>query len=189
MKKFKLLLTLTAFFAVAVLFAGNVKTKFNVNMHCEACQKKIEKNIAFEKGVKALAVDLKTNTVELTYDDQKTNPEKLIAGFKKIGYVATLAKADGCCSQNKTAGCAKEGETGCKSNQSQGEEKKSCKEGNATDKKCCSDNKEADKKCSDQKESGDKKCAETPEKPCDKVKSDENAKPCEKAKADQKAKP
>ncbi len=160
MKKIKILLAISAIFATTALLAENVKVKFNVNMHCEACQKKIEKNIAFEKGVKAMEVDLKTNTVALTYDDKKTNPEKLIAGFKKIGYEASIAKAEGCCSQSKTAGCAKEGESGCKGNQSQGEVKKCCKEGNATDKKCCSENKEADKKC-----------AETTEKPCDKEKT------------------
>ncbi len=169
MKKIKLLLTLTAFFAVAALFAGNVKTKFNVNMHCEACQKKIEKNIAFEKGVKAMDVDLKTNSVVLTYDDKKTNPEKLIAGFKKIGYVATVAKADGCCSQNKTTGCAKEGESGCKENHMQGGEKKCCSQTATSDKKCCpgENAKETDKKC----------CSETG-KPCEKSATNDKAKSC-----------
>lgn len=149
MKTLKILLAVTAIFTISALFAANQKAKFNVNMHCEACQKKIEKNIAFEKGVKAMEVDLKSNTVVLTYDDKKTNPEKLIAGFKKIGYEASLAKAEGCCSENKTAGCSKECETGCKGNHSQGD-----------DKKCCKEN----------KVSGDKKCAETP---CEKAKADD----------------
>ncbi len=167
----KLLLTLTAFFAVLALFAEKQKVKFNVNMHCEACQKKIEKNIAFEKGVKAMEVDLKTKTVAVTYDDKRTSPEKIIAGFKKIGYEATLSRKEGCCSQNKTAGCVKEGETGCKGNHSQGEEKKCCKESTSADKKCCSEH----------KESGDKKCTETTEKPCDKAKTAEK-KCCSEAK-------
>jgi copper chaperone CopZ len=55
------------------LLAKNQKVLFSVNMDCEKCQKKIEKNIAFEKGVKAIDVKLDEKTVAVTYDDSKTD--------------------------------------------------------------------------------------------------------------------
>ena len=67
------------------------------NMNCKNCQAKIEKNIAFEKGVSDLKCDLPSKTVKVTYKTDKTNPEALKEGFAKIGMDATLsddAKAD-----------------------------------------------------------------------------------------------
>ena len=70
-------------------------TKFLVtNMECENCVKKIEKNIAFEKGVTDLKCDLKTHTVEVTYNTEKTTEKKLIAAFKKINYNAEVEKVE-----------------------------------------------------------------------------------------------
>lgn len=66
------------------LLAKNQKVLFSVNMDCEKCQKKIEKNIAFEKGVKAIDVKLDEKTVAVTYDDSKTDVAKLQKGFKKL---------------------------------------------------------------------------------------------------------
>ena len=72
-----------------------VTTKFLVtNMSCENCVKKIEKNIAFEKGVIDLKSDLKTTTVAVTYNPDKTSDEKLIAAFKKINYNAKVIKEE-----------------------------------------------------------------------------------------------
>ena len=61
------------------------------DMECENCVKKIEKNIAFEKGVTDLKCDLKTKTVEVTYKTDKTSEKKLIAAFKKINFDAEVA--------------------------------------------------------------------------------------------------
>lgn len=63
---------------------------FNVAMDCHSCQQKIEKNIAFEKGVKAMDVSLEKQTVAITYDTKKTDVAKLQQAFKKIGYEAVL---------------------------------------------------------------------------------------------------
>ncbi|MDR2840329.1 MAG: heavy-metal-associated domain-containing protein [Paludibacter sp.] len=72
-------------------FSAKQTAIFNVsNMHGEHCKKIIEKNIAYEKGVKALTFDLTKNLVTITFDDAKTNTEKLQTALKKIGYDATL---------------------------------------------------------------------------------------------------
>lgn len=64
------------------------------NMHCENCIKKIEKNIAFEKGVTDLKCDLSTLTAEVTFRTDKTTEAKLVTAFDKIGMNAR-ALADG----------------------------------------------------------------------------------------------
>jgi len=63
---------------------------FNVAMDCHSCQQKIEKNIAFEKGVKALDVNLQKQTVQVTYDARRTTVEKLQEAIKKLGYEAKV---------------------------------------------------------------------------------------------------
>ena len=91
------------------LMAKNQKVLFSVDMDCEKCQKKIEKNIAFEKGVKAIDVKHDEKTVAVTFDDSKTDVAKLQKGFKKIGYEAVEVKAK-CCSGKADADCCKSGE-------------------------------------------------------------------------------
>ena len=59
---------------------------FNVHHHCENCVKKVQENIAFEKGVKDLHVCLEDQTVSLKYDAAKTNEETLKAAIEKLGY-------------------------------------------------------------------------------------------------------
>ena len=63
-------------------------------MHCANCEKKIKESIRFEKGVKSIKTDLKTKTVTVEYDAEKTNVQNIIQGFKKIKYEATEVKKD-----------------------------------------------------------------------------------------------
>ena len=107
MKTKSILIALFTFLFVSGMFAKNEKVVFSVSMDCISCQKKIEKNIAFEKGVKALDVQLVENTVAVTYDDAKTDIAKLQKGFKKIGYDAVEIKADACCKDKKDDECCK----------------------------------------------------------------------------------
>ena len=154
------------------------QVKFNVNMTCQSCVNKIEKNIAFEKGVKKMNVDLVSKTVTLTYDPKRTDVQKLQSGFSKVGFLATVAseKADKPCCSTKTAAapapCAdKKDAVACKDST----EKKACgdkKEGccsSKTEKASCGDKKEgccssktaaAPAACGDKKEAGCKATAD-----------------------------
>ena len=68
-------------------------TKFLVeSMECDNCVKKVEKSIAYERGVTKLKCDLKTTTVEVTYRTDRTSEEKLLAAFKKIDKPAKVIK-------------------------------------------------------------------------------------------------
>ena len=63
-------------------------------MHCANCEKKIKENIRFEKGVKSIKTNLKTKTVTIEYDADKTNVQDIIKGFKKIKYEASEVKKE-----------------------------------------------------------------------------------------------
>lgn len=67
---------------------------FSVDLHCDDCVKKIMKNIAFEKGVIDLKPDLNKKEVMVVYNNQKTDLNKLIAAFKKIGYDVKLLSSE-----------------------------------------------------------------------------------------------
>ena len=79
---------------VSMTFAQEAKKKkdsvtfFIEAMDCDHCIKKIEKNIAFEKGVTDLKCDLSTRTAIVTYKTDKTSKTRLAAAFKKIGMEA-----------------------------------------------------------------------------------------------------
>jgi len=78
-----------------VILAKDIKTVVVTTipeMHCESCEKKIKGNLRFEKGIKNIITDLKTKTVTIEYDADKTNVQNIIKGFKKIKYEATEVK-------------------------------------------------------------------------------------------------
>ena len=80
-----------------VALAKDIKTVVfttNPEMHCEGCENKIKGNLRFEKGVKNIITDLKTKTVTIEYDADKTNVQNLIKGFKKIKYEVTEVKKE-----------------------------------------------------------------------------------------------
>lgn len=83
-----------ALMSVAAVMAKDIRVVvFKVDqMHCENCEKKVKNNIRFEKGVKELATEVKTKTVTITYDADKTNVKTLQAGFEKFNYKAELVK-------------------------------------------------------------------------------------------------
>lgn len=92
--------------------AKEIKTvvfKTSPEMHCANCEERIKSNLRFEKGVKDIQTNLKDKTVTIKYDAAKTTVEQLIAGFKKIDYVATVyeggASATGENSSKPTGGC------------------------------------------------------------------------------------
>jgi periplasmic mercuric ion binding protein len=68
--------------------------KIQTSAVCEMCKDRIEKNIAFEKGVSDVVLDLTTKIATITYKPKKTNPDKLKQAISKLGYDADEVKAD-----------------------------------------------------------------------------------------------
>lgn len=101
MKKFITILFAAIAIAASSIQADAAKPKaksetvvFTTNLHCQNCVKKVNENIAFEKGVKELDVNLEKQTIKVTYDASKTSKENLAAAIKKLGYKADECKGE-----------------------------------------------------------------------------------------------
>lgn len=62
----------------------------DVSMTCENCKKKIERDIAFEKGVKAVSASVETKKVTIRFDPSRINEAKLVKAIEKLGYTAKV---------------------------------------------------------------------------------------------------
>lgn len=129
MKRSFLLLTLAL--CAITSFAKDIKTivvTTNPQMHCKSCENKIKNNMRFEKGIKSIETNISRQEVTLTYDADKTTPEKLMKGFEKFGYTATL-KSDGNQQQtscDKKQNCCKKAQNGCDKKQGNCDKKQKC---------------------------------------------------------------
>lgn len=66
----------------------------SASLHCTSCQKKVEREIAFEKGVKTVTANLEQKTVTIKYDPSKNTDEKLAEALKKLGYEVKIIKKE-----------------------------------------------------------------------------------------------
>jgi copper chaperone CopZ len=83
---------------VAVVFATEasgqesktdlVTVCYKSSMDCLDCEVTLTNFLKFEKGVKDLKVDWKTNTIKVVYKSGKNSTENLEKGIKKQGYEA-----------------------------------------------------------------------------------------------------
>ena len=82
--------------------------KIKTSAVCGMCKDRIEKNVAFEKGVSDVVLDVPTKIATITYNPKKTNPDKLRLAISKIGYDADDVKADKTAYNNLPACCKKD---------------------------------------------------------------------------------
>lgn len=102
----RVLVVITLLLSSIMAFAAEKTTEVftldhQMSTHCE---KKIKENLRFEKGISKIDVSLKANTITITYDAKKTDTEKIIDAFRKIGFTAYVygtqpgaAKEEGSC--------------------------------------------------------------------------------------------
>ena len=91
-----ILCLLFIFFGVST-FAQNKKMEkvtFQTSAKCEECKERIEKALAYEKGVKSSELNLENFAVSITYNAEKTNPASLKKAISLAGYDADEVKAD-----------------------------------------------------------------------------------------------
>lgn len=70
------------------------EVKFKTSAICGMCKARIERNLAFEKGVKEATLDVKSKIVTIKYNPNKTDVAKLKANVSKSGYDADEVLAD-----------------------------------------------------------------------------------------------
>ena len=86
----RIIILLLSLMPMMVYAVNKQKVVLSCDMHCQGCCDKIMKHIAFEKGVKDLVCDLKSKTVTVTYDADKTDVPTLLKAFEKIGKPAQV---------------------------------------------------------------------------------------------------
>ena len=65
---------------------------FRSDVECKNCEKKVMDNLSFEKGVKDLSVDIKKQTVTVTYDAAKSDTTTLAKALRRLGYKAEVTE-------------------------------------------------------------------------------------------------
>lgn len=79
------------------------------DMECNSCKAKVEKTLAFERGVQDLEFNLEKRQVTITYNDEKTTVEKLQQALMKYNKYASQVVSGECetpC-QKKASCCQK----------------------------------------------------------------------------------
>lgn len=106
MMKTKVLSLIALFMMGAVsVFAGNKTEKIEVKGNCGMCEKRIEKAAMSVDGVSKADWNKETKKMEVTYDDTKTNTDKIEVAVAKVGHDTPHHKAKkevydalpGCC--------------------------------------------------------------------------------------------
>jgi len=85
--------------------------KIKTSAVCDMCKDRIEKGLAFEKGVKKADLDVKTKIVTITYNPAKTTPDDLRKAISKLGYDADNVPADKVAYSKLPACCKKDEKT------------------------------------------------------------------------------
>lgn len=88
------LMALLPFLGMSAAKADKQTVVLQCDLHCQGCCDKVMKNIAFERGVKDIVCDLKTKTVTVTYDADKTDLDTLLKAFERIGKPAKELKKE-----------------------------------------------------------------------------------------------
>jgi periplasmic mercuric ion binding protein len=81
--------------------------KIQTSAVCGMCKQRIETDLAFEKGVKSVALDEETKIVTVGYSPKKTDPDKIRLAISKIGYDADTVPADPVAYEKLPACCKK----------------------------------------------------------------------------------
>jgi len=95
----KIVLITALFLSMTVMHARNgAAQEQTVTMHvskmtCSSCTITIRHRALQMKGVHAAAVDYKTATATITYEDSEQSPQAIAETITKLGYPATINNA------------------------------------------------------------------------------------------------
>jgi mercuric ion binding protein len=73
---------------------GTEMVQFKTSAVCDMCKSRLEKSLAYEKGVQAASLDVPSKVLTVSYNPAKTTPEALRAAVQKTGYDADAVTAD-----------------------------------------------------------------------------------------------
>lgn len=96
MKRFVTSLAVLFFLSGSLLAQDAKKSEVSIKVssQCSMCKERIEKALAFEKGIINSNLDLETHTIKVTYKPSKTTPEAIRTAISLTGYDADEVAAD-----------------------------------------------------------------------------------------------
>ena len=94
MKTTQLIIALLFAFNMAMAQAPTEPGEMTVSSSivCEMCKETIEEGLAYEKGIKRVAVDVEANTIFVKYNDKKLSDEEVKNLIAELGYAADDVK-------------------------------------------------------------------------------------------------
>jgi copper chaperone CopZ len=119
--------------AIFTFLSANAQTSVTIKTSaiCGICKATIEKGLKVQKGIQSADLNLETKEVNVSFDDKKTNPNKIRKAIAKLGYDADDVKRNPKSFSKLPECCKVEG----KMNESKGEGMKGTKE--KSKKGCC----------------------------------------------------
>ena len=90
----KLTICIFLIMASMVVNAQIEKVDIKTSAICEMCKSTIERDLAFEKGVKSSNLDLETKIITVQFNPKKTDADKIRKRITQIGYNADDMKRD-----------------------------------------------------------------------------------------------
>lgn len=67
---------------------ATTQVQFKTSAVCDMCKARLEKSLAYEKGVQAATLDVPSKVLTVTYRPDKTSPEALRTAVQNTGYDA-----------------------------------------------------------------------------------------------------
>ncbi len=106
------LLIIAMLMAVTPAFAQkkNAEIEIMTSAQCGMCKDRIEKVLAYEKGVVSAVLDNETKKVKVVYNPKKTDPDKLRLAISKVGHDADDIAADPVAYEKLPPCCRKPGD-------------------------------------------------------------------------------
>ena len=103
------LMALIVFSMTSVMAQTEKKEEFKVYGNCGMCEDRIEKAAKLVDGVSSVAWDKETKMVEVSFDESKTNVDKIQEAIAKVGHDTDKHKAKedvyndlpGCCKYDR----------------------------------------------------------------------------------------
>ncbi|MDX2444656.1 MAG: cation transporter [Bacteroidales bacterium] len=103
------LMALIVFSMTSVMAQTEKKEEFKVYGNCGMCEDRIEKAAKLVDGVSSVAWDKETKMVEVSFDESKTNVDKIQKAIAKVGHDTDKHKAKedvyndlpGCCKYDR----------------------------------------------------------------------------------------
>ncbi|WP_299576387.1 cation transporter [uncultured Sunxiuqinia sp.] len=109
MKTKVMMLAILVMMGAGTVLAQNKSEKFKVKGNCGMCEKRIEKAAKSVEGVTLADWDKKTKMMALSFDESKTNVDKVQQAIAKVGHDTPKHKASdevynelpGCCQYDR----------------------------------------------------------------------------------------